>query len=86
MPQPAELDFVMRRSVRLANRPPTNADPAVRACETKLKKLGLTKQASDAKTIKKLQMLLKYTPATTKMLQRMHSRISLASRFKRSNP
>jgi hypothetical protein len=59
--QAAERESVKRRSVRLGNRPPSSVGPAVRARDTKLKKLGLVADAPDAKEDKKQQMLLKYT-------------------------
>jgi hypothetical protein len=42
-----------RRSARLAGRLGGSADPAIRAHDMKLKKLGLISQADDAKINKK---------------------------------
>jgi hypothetical protein len=56
-----DLQSGKRRSVRLASRPPSSADPAARARDTKLKRLGLVEQEADANEVKKQQLLAKYS-------------------------
>jgi hypothetical protein len=51
----------VKRSVRLAARPAGSADPMTRACDMKIKKLGLTEEVEDVKVVKKHQLLQAYT-------------------------
>jgi thermostable 8-oxoguanine DNA glycosylase len=49
----------MRHSKRIAAQPPSNAKPADRARDTKMKKLGLSIANADSKAEKKMQLLKK---------------------------
>jgi hypothetical protein len=67
-PQHAEPEPVpaMRRSKRLAAIPVSSPIPAVRTCGTKLKKLGITNEATDiVKQSKKQQLLRAYSGPST---------------------
>jgi hypothetical protein len=56
----AESVTSMRRSVRLASKPVTSANPATRARDTMLRKLGLTEGSEGVGSVKKQQLLLAY--------------------------
>jgi hypothetical protein len=49
------------QSIRLTARSATSADPAVRAHDTKLKKLGILADTEDARVAKKKQLLHAYS-------------------------
>jgi hypothetical protein len=53
------LGLTMRHSKRIAAQPPSNAKPADRARDTKMKKLGLSIANADSKAEKKMQLLKK---------------------------
>jgi hypothetical protein len=58
---PTIADLGKRGSTRLAaHPPPTSDDPAVRAQDTKLKKMGLAEQIEDTKATKKQLLLLAF--------------------------
>jgi hypothetical protein len=65
----SDLEITKRRSIRLATQPVSSVDPVTCARHTKLKKLGLAKEAEDAKVIKKRQLLEVYNSPARDMAE-----------------
>jgi hypothetical protein len=56
----SSLAMPMHHSKHIADQPPSSAKPAERACDTKIKKLGLPAVQEDSKAIKKDKLLQSY--------------------------